>query len=186
MSTWWKSVVIASAMGALAAASGCNGASDRPPTIASQTVQASSSLTAPTCVAANVLAVHGIPSQSPNTHEPIHVPDNFEPTTVITCEPDWIGASETRSKTVMVIETHRTGDLSAVLDAYAQPTDRRDFTCLVDQALPPSVWLVDSAGLGMRPILPQNECGGFKGESILEIGKLPTSSEPIVHEIPFT
>ncbi|OYD70203.1 hypothetical protein [Rhodococcus sp. OK302] len=111
------------------------------------------------------------------------IPDGFVPTGAVICEFDRsVGVVD---HALSLVEMRHRGDLTAVLAAYAVPSDPRDMTCHVDQPMPPTVWLIDDQGLGMRPALPLGRCGEFKWEAIEAVKALPVT-ERIVHPIPVT
>jgi hypothetical protein len=110
------------------------------------------------------------------------IPDGFVPTGAVICEFD--NAAGIVDHSLSLVETRHGGDLSAVLAAYAVPSEPRD-GCYADQMVPPTVWLIDDQGLGMRPIVPQGRCGGYKWEAIEAVNALPVT-ERIVHPIPVT
>ena len=61
-----------------------------------------------------------------------------------------------------VDEEHWTGDLSAVLMAFAQPSRPRSWfsDCTASAARLPAVWLVDATGRAVLPAFPHEaECG---------------------------
>ncbi|NMM85580.1 hypothetical protein B2J88_14575 [Rhodococcus sp. SRB_17] len=115
--------------------------------------------------------------------DPTAIPDGFIPAGAITCDLD--RSVRVVDHALSLVEMHHRGDLTAVLAAYAVPSDPRDMTCHVDQPMPPTVWLIDDQGLGMRPVLPQGRCGEHKWEAIEAVKALPVT-ERIVHPIPVT
>ncbi len=82
------------------------------------------------------------------------------------------------------IETQRRGNLEAILGAYAEPSEPRDTSCLTDQEMPPTVWLVNDEGQGMRPVLPQTECDSYKREVIASIEQMPVTGR-IVQQVAY-
>ncbi|MBT2267642.1 hypothetical protein [Rhodococcus erythropolis] len=112
--------------------------------------------------------------------EPQPIPDGFTPTQAITCE---FSASGDAGNTAGWVEQHHRGDLSAVLSAFRVPSEPRDMTCVTDQPLPPTVWLADDRGYGMRPLVPQGSCGQYRWDAIEAVRGLPVT-QTIVHEIP--
>lgn len=123
--------------------------------------------------------------------EPKSIPDGFTPTHVITCDfgTDGDGNDNDNGRgdgrgdhTIGWVEQHRRGDLSAVLSAFRVPSGPRDPSCMTDQLVPPTVWLVDDRGYGMRPLVPQGTCGQYKWDAIEAVNTLPVT-ETIVHQV---
>ncbi|MGV0155859.1 hypothetical protein ACSW29_21205 [Rhodococcus sp. GB-02] len=114
--------------------------------------------------------------------EPKSIPDGFTPTHVITCDFGTNGDGG-GGHTVGWVEQHRRGDLSAVLSAFRVPSDPRDPACMTDQPVPPTVWLADDRGYGVRPLVPQGTCGQYKWDAIEAVNTVPVT-ETIVHQVP--
>ncbi|QBJ97133.1 hypothetical protein ERC79_15130 [Rhodococcus sp. ABRD24] len=179
---------------AIAALAGC-GTQDEDTTAAAPPPTTSTEvpgLVEPTCLAGNLLGFSGLPQTAPPAPEPMPIPAGFAPVRVVTCEND--SGPGTGADTAAWIEEQREGDLTAVLEGYALPSDPPqttringvdERTCFVDQPNPPIVWLVDDRGLGMRPTLPVDDCGGFKWDAITAIRALPLV-ERIVHQVPMS
>lgn len=142
-------------------------------------------LVEPTCLAGNLLGFSGFPQEAPPVPDPMPIPADFVPVRAVICEGDW-NAGVADDHTVAWIEERREGDMTAVLARYALPSypPPERLTCRVDQPTPPTVWLVDERGLGLRaPGLPTGECGGFKWDAITALRALPVTDR-IVHRIP--
>lgn len=141
-------------------------------------------LVEPTCLAGNLLGFSDLPQTVAPVPEPRPVPADFVPVRVVTCEGDWSAGVVEHS--VSWVEERREGNMDAVIAGYRLPSDTPPEirTCIVDQATPPIVWLVDGQGLGLlAPDLPTNECGAFKWDAITAIRELPVT-ERIVYLIP--
>ncbi|WP_169846703.1 hypothetical protein [Rhodococcus marinonascens] len=50
--------------------------------------------------------------------------------------------------------------------------------------MPPTVWLVNDEGQGMRPVLPQTECDSYKREVIASIEQMPVTGR-IVQQVAY-
>ena len=51
--------------------------------------------------------------------------------------------------------------------------------------MPPTVWLVNDQGKGMRPVLPQTEYGAYKRAAITAVEQLLVTTRT-VQQVPFT
>ncbi|MDI9901016.1 hypothetical protein QM716_14245 [Rhodococcus sp. IEGM 1409] len=134
-----------------------------------------------TCLADNLVASLGT---GVIVSEPKSIPDGFTPTQVITCDFGANGNGDVSADHMVGwVEQHHRGDLSAVLSAFRVPSDLRDPSCMTDQPVPPTVWLVDDRGYGMRPHVPQGTCGQYKWDAIEAVNALPVA-DTIVHQVP--
>lgn len=172
-------VVLAMLVGVMSSAA-CG--AEVPPVPAHTSLAEGPALVTDTCTARNIGAFYGLAVQGPDTPDPTAIPSGFTPTSVVTCEPDWAGG--TADRTAAWVETQRQGNLDTVLRAYAEPSEPRDPSCHADQVLPPTVWLVNDQGKGMRPVLPQTECGAYKRDAITAIEQLPVTTRT-VQQVPF-
>lgn len=179
----YRQVLIAVAAATSLSACGAQSSSNSVTVPAVTTPSGSLTLAEPTCQARNIGALYGLTLEGPDVPEPMAVPSGFSPTSVVTCEPDWAGG--TAEGTAAWVESHREGSLETVLRAYGEVSEPRDPSCHADQVIPPTVWLVDEQGKGMRPALPQTECGAYKLDAITAIEQLPVT-ESIVQQATMT
>lgn len=135
----------------------------------------------PNCIAPNLLpillpvAVVPPPGQA-DAPAPGSLPDGFVPTAVVACRPGGPD-TPTASGEVAVAETRYEGDLSGVLDALSEPSDRRDRGCTPSHVRVPALWLVDEGGRAIRPSVPKDECGALKARVFSEVEGLISVSE---------
>jgi hypothetical protein len=113
------------------------------------------------------------------------LPPDFHPIAVVTCteattEDDAVNGIAT------VDEEHWTGDLSAVLMAFAQPSRPQSWfsDCTASAARLPAVWLVDAADRAVRPAFPHEaECGVSSHTPISAIRRLE-QTKTVQHILP--
>ena len=131
---------------------------------------------APNIVAAVLSASVEVPGVGP-APEPGSIPPGFVPVRVVVCmegaQPD-VDAAHGRA----VVETIREGDLSAVMVALSRPSQPKSPFSLSDCSLsfgrPAVIWLVDAAGIGIRPAVPtERSCGQMSADPFVAINALP-------------
>ncbi|MDV6278717.1 hypothetical protein R3Q06_35700, partial [Rhodococcus erythropolis] len=134
-----------------------------------------------TCQAPNILAaVLSVLVEVPGVRpapEPGSIPPGFVPVRVVVCmegaQPD-VDAAHAPA----VEETIREGDLSAVMVALSRPSQPKSPFSLSDCALslgrPAVIWLVNAAGIGIRPAVPtERSCGQMSADPFIAINALP-------------
>lgn len=117
-----RTVALWFALASVALGTACSATQESFP-IAPATDEPVTTAPAPTCTAGNVLRSLGVVRidgpASPDAPEAGILARGFAAVSAIVCEPD--GATMT---SVTLIETHRTGDLERVVEAYSRPPNR--------------------------------------------------------------
>ncbi|MGW6172100.1 hypothetical protein ACWF5H_01285 [Arthrobacter sp. NPDC055138] len=93
------------------------------------------------------------------------VPEGFVAVEAIRCDAFMLATLEDEEGLWSAVTEERlAGDLIALVDALAQPSDqpRANQACTADMELVPDLWLVDVEGQAMRAAWPTNSCGKTK------------------------
>jgi hypothetical protein len=92
------------------------------------------------------------------------MPEAFVPVEAIRCDALMATVEDEEGLWSAVTEERLAGDMDALVDALAQPSDqpRANQACTADMELVPDLWLVDAQGQAMRAAWPTNSCGKTK------------------------